>query len=158
MAKECREKNRVQYYKNRLYIAEDESLQTARAQGCHDSLVAANFRQEKTIEIVTKDSYWNGFSEWTRDYVRSCDECEHSKSLRHAKYGLVQPLGVPYAAWSSKSTEFITQPAQSQVKTQIMVAVDRFTKMAHFISLHKNTTAMDVADTFLRKFENITDC
>jgi len=114
MAKEWSEKNGVQYYKNRLYIAEDESLQTERAQGCHDSLVAANLRQEKTIEIVTRDFYWKGFSEWIRDYVQSCNECEHSKFPRHAKYRLVQPLGVPYAAWSSKSAEFITQPAQSQ--------------------------------------------
>jgi len=32
-----------------------------------------------------------------------------------------------------------------------MVVVDRFTKMAHFISLNKNATAKDVADTFLRE-------
>jgi len=30
-----------------------------------------------------------------------------------------------------------------------MVVVDRFTTMAHFIGLHENTTAKDVADTFL---------
>ena len=30
-----------------------------------------------------------------------------------------------------------------------MVVVDRFTKMAHFIGLHENATAKDVADTFL---------
>jgi len=32
-----------------------------------------------------------------------------------------------------------------------MVVVDRFTKMAHFISLHENATAKDVADTFLQE-------
>jgi len=32
-----------------------------------------------------------------------------------------------------------------------MVVVDRFTKMAHFIGLHENATAKDVADTFLRE-------
>jgi len=30
-----------------------------------------------------------------------------------------------------------------------MGVVDRFTKMAHFIGLHENTTAKDLADTFL---------
>jgi len=32
-----------------------------------------------------------------------------------------------------------------------MVVVDRFTKMPHFMGLHENTTAIDVADTFLRE-------
>jgi len=32
-----------------------------------------------------------------------------------------------------------------------MVVVDRFTKMAHFIGLHENVTAKDVADTLLRE-------
>jgi len=32
-----------------------------------------------------------------------------------------------------------------------MVLVDRFTKIAHFIGLHKKATAKDFADTFLRE-------
>ena len=39
----------------------------------------------------------------------------------------------------------------SQGCTLIMVVVDRFTKMAHFISLATNGTAKDVEDTFLRE-------
>jgi len=150
MPDEGREKDGLLYYKNRLYIPHDESLQTKIAQGCYDSVVAGHFAQEKTIELVTRDFYWKGLAEWIRDYVRSCDKCQHSKSLRHAKYGLLQPLEVPYAAWSSIATDFITQLPESQGKTPIMVVVDRFTKMAHFIGLHENATAKDGADSFLR--------
>jgi len=32
-----------------------------------------------------------------------------------------------------------------------MVVVDRFTRIAHFISLHENVTGKDVAETFLRE-------
>jgi len=52
------EKDGLLYYKNRLYIPENEALQTEIAQGCHDSLVGGHFGQEKTIEIVTRDFYW----------------------------------------------------------------------------------------------------
>jgi len=45
----------------------------------------------------------------------------------------------------------MTQVTESQGKTQIMVVVDRFTQMAHFIGLHENVTGKDVADTFLRE-------
>jgi len=58
---------------------------------------------------------------------------------------------VPYSAWTSISTDFITELPESQRKTQIMVVVDQFTKMAHFIGLQENATATDVADTFLQE-------
>ena len=139
------------YYKNRLYIREDESLQTEIAHGSHNSRVARSFGQEKPIRIVIGDFYRKGLADWTKDHVRSCDECQPSKSPRHAKYGLVQPLEVPYAAWSSIATDFIMQLPESQSKTQIMFVVDRFTKMDHFIGLHENVTVNDVAATFLRE-------
>ena len=103
------------------------------------------------IEFVTRNFYWERLTDWINDYVRSCDECQDNKSPRHAKYGLLQPLEVPYAAWTSISTEFITQLPESQGCTQIMVVVDRFTKMAHFIDLGTDATAEDVAGTFLRE-------
>ena len=85
------------------------------------------------IELVTRNCYWEKLTDWINDYVRSCDECQHNKSPRHAKYGLLQPLEVPYAASTSISTDFITQLPESQGYTQRMVEVDHFTKMAHFI-------------------------
>jgi len=145
MPDEWLEKDGLLYYRNRLYIPEDEVLQTEIAQGCHNSIVVEHYGQEKTIEIVTRDFYWKGLAEWIRDYVRSCDECQDSKSPQHGKYGLLQPFEVPYAAWSSITMDFITE---SQGKTQIMVIVDQFTKMAHFIGLDENVTAKGVAHTF----------
>jgi len=40
------EKDVLLFYKNRLYIPENKSLQTEIAQGCHDAWVAGHFRQE----------------------------------------------------------------------------------------------------------------
>ena len=139
------------YYKDRLFIPSNENLLTKIAKGCQDSKVAGHFVQEKTIELVTRNLYWEKLRDWINDYVRSCDECQHNKSPRQAKYGLLQPLEVPYAAWTSISTDFITQLMESQGCTQMMVVVDRFTKMAHFIGLATDATAKDVGDTFLRE-------
>ena len=139
------------YYKNRLFIPSNEELLTEIAKGCHDSKVAGHFGHEKTSELVTRNFYWEKLADWINDYVGSCDECQHNKSPPHTKYRLLQPLEVPYAAWTSISVDFITQLPESRGKTQIMVVVDRFTKMAHFIGLETNATARDVADTFLKE-------
>jgi len=49
------------------------------------------------------------------------------------------------------SVDFITQLPESQDGTQIMVVVDRCTKVAHLMGLATNATAKDVADTFLKE-------
>ena len=74
------------------------------------------------------------------DYIRSCDECQHYKSPRHGLYGLLQPLQIPFAAWTSISMDFINYIPESPGHTQIMVVVDWYTKMTHFIRLYKNVT------------------
>ena len=128
-----------------------EDLQTIIAKGCPDSQIAGHFGEGRTIAIVCRDFYWKGLTNWINDYVRSCDECQQNKSPRHARFGLLQPLQVSCAAWTSISTDFITQLPESQGRTQIMVVVDRFTKMAHFIGLEQNATAKDIANVFLRE-------
>ena len=139
------------YYKDRLFIPANEDLLTEIAKGCYDSKVAGHFGQEKTIELVTRNFYWEKLADWINDYVRSSDECQHNKSPSHAKYGLLQPLEVPYEAWTSISTNFIIQLPESQGCTQMMVLVDRFTKMAHFIGLATDVSAKDVTDTFFQE-------
>jgi len=102
-------------------------------------------------ENVTRDFYRKGLTAWINDYVRSCDKCQYNESPKDVRYGLLQLLQIPFAVWISISTDFITHLPESQGRRQIMVVVDRFTKMAHFISLNETTTAKDVANTFLRE-------
>ena len=91
---------------------------------------------------------WPEMDEWIKAYVRSCEDCQWNKSPRHAKFGLLQPLELPYAPWVTTSVDFITAPPESEGYTQIMVTVDRFSKMAHFVPLHEKETARDCATTF----------
>ena len=72
------------------------------------------------------------------------------KAPRYAHFKLLHTLQVPFAAWASTSVDFITHLPESAGYTQIMVVIDRFTKMAHFIRLEEKATARDVADMFLK--------
>jgi len=138
------------YYKDRLFIPDNEDLQTLIAKSCADSTIAGHFGQEKTLEIITQDFYWKRIPDWVNDYVRSCTTCQQAKAPRHARFGLLSPLQVPYAPWSATSVDFITQLPNSAGYTQIMVVVDRFTKMTHFIGLQENATAKEMAEAFLK--------
>ena len=87
--------------------------------------------------------------ETVNDYVRTCDNCQRNKSRHHSKYGLLQPLEVLYAPWKSISADFIEALPESEGETQIMVVVDRFTKIVHFVPLAENATATDVVKAFM---------
>jgi len=139
------------YHKERLFIPANEDLPTLIPKGCPHSQVAGHFGQEKTREIITEDLYWKGLTDWANDYVRSCTPCQQAKALRHARFGLLNPLQVPYTTLASTSVDFITQLPKSAGYQQIMVVVDHFTKMAHFIGLEEKPTLRDVAESFLHE-------
>uniref|UniRef100_A0A8C5M8S7 Integrase catalytic domain-containing protein n=1 Tax=Leptobrachium leishanense TaxID=445787 RepID=A0A8C5M8S7_9ANUR len=62
--------------------------------------------------------------------------------------GLLHPLPVPTRPWAHISTDFIVELPMSQRCTTIMVVVDQFTKMAHFIPCTGVPTAKETASLF----------
>jgi transposase InsO family protein len=108
--------------------------------------------QDKTIELVRRDFWWPKMDEWIIDFVRSCEECQKNKTTCHQQYGHLSPLELPYPPWQSIAMDFITDLPESEGCDQLWVIVDRFTKMAHFISLPKDgKTAKDLAIIFARE-------
>jgi cytochrome b len=74
----------------------------------------------------------------TIEYIRSCLECQKDKVIYHKPYGLLSPLELLYALWTSIAIDFITDLPLSEDYDQLWVIIDRFTKMAHFILLKKD--------------------
>lgn len=126
------------YYRNRLWIPEDDNLKKEIFESEHDSKIAGHMGQDKTLELIKRNFYWPSMNEEICDYVRSCIQCQRNKAPRHGRYGLLHPLELPYAPWQSIAMDFITDLPDSNGYTQIWVIIDRFTKMAHFIPLLDN--------------------
>jgi len=144
------------YYKGRLFIPSKEELLTKIVKGCHDSKVAGHFGQEKTILLVTRNFLWEQLCEWINYYVRLYNEYQHNKSPRHAKYGLLQPLEVPYSAWTSISVDFFTLLPESQGQTQIRVVVNLLQKWPSLLAQRQMRAQKMSRIPSLKKFENFT--
>jgi len=83
-------------------------------------------------------------------YVRSCDVCQHNQVIPHKKYGLLAPLEVLMRPWRGISIDFIVGLPKSDGYTKILVIVDRFSKMAHFIPLRTEEHITELALTLVK--------
>lgn len=139
------------FYKERWYIPNHRELKLKILSSLHDSKIAGHFGQFKTAERLRALFYWPKMDDDMEEYVRSCDTCQRDKASRHKKYGMLQPLEVPYTPRSSISMDFIVSLPESEGYTRIWVIVDRFTKMSHFIPLKTRATIEELAHIFLRE-------
>ena len=85
-----------------------------------------------------------------KEFIKTCDTCSCSKVSHHLPYGLLQPLLIPGQQWVSISTDFITNlPSTEFGFASVLVVVDRFTKMTHFILCSKVISRIEISDRIL---------
>jgi hypothetical protein len=87
-----------------------------------------------------------------REYVRGCSICQRNKTDHLHPAGLLRPLDVPQSVWSDISMDFVEGFPKVGDKSVVLMVVDRFSKMAHFIPLSHSYTTLTVAQAF---FEGI---
>ena len=140
------------FFKEFLYIPDDNSLKNDICFSVHDSPVGGHFGQEKTYRLFSRKFWFPKMRDFVIDYVSHCDTCQRIKDSRHPPYGLLQPLPIPEGPWKSVSMDFIVKLPLSHGFDSILVVVDRFSKMAHFIACNEAMSSLGLA---LLYFNNI---
>ena len=116
----------------------------------HGGGLAGHFGMVKTLEVLKEHFFWPKMLGDVTNIVGKCVTCHLTKSS--FKPGLYTPLPVPVRPWEDVSMDFIVAlPRTQRGKDAIMVVVDRFSKMAHFVACHKTDDASMVADLYYRE-------
>jgi len=88
------------------------------------------------------------------EYVKACELCVRTKAPRVAPPGFLQPLPVPFRAWSDISINYITPlpvcKRDNRWYRHILVVVCQLTKMRHFIPVTR-LSAEELADVFINR-------
>ncbi|GJP49956.1 hypothetical protein CLOM_g9113, partial [Closterium sp. NIES-68] len=117
----------------------------------HDVLYAGHFGSNKTLTGIAKHYYWPHLADDVQKFVTSCDTCQRMKSSKQKKAGLLQPLPVPEQPWQVVSLDFITGlPPTTSGHDAILVVIDKFSKMGHFIPTHTTARTEQTAQLFVR--------
>lgn len=116
-----------------LYVPDDHQLKLDVIKQCHNDPLAGHFGQKKTRHLASRYFYFPGMRDFIDRYVNGCQTCARNKTPRHKRYGLLQPLPIPVAPWTSISMDAIVKLPTSNGYDCIMIFVCRFSKMAHFV-------------------------
>jgi len=84
-------------------------------------------------------------------FVKKCSTCQLAKS-HVLPQGLYSSLPTPQAPWEDISLNFITKlPRTLRTKISIMMVIDKFFNMGHFIPCHTIYNASNVPNLYFRK-------
>jgi len=104
----------------------------------------------KTLDIPKEHFHWPRMGEDVHRVVFRCSICHIAKSQFHQV--LYAPLSIPLRPWEDISVDFVVAlPRTQRGKDSIMVVVDRFTNMTHFVACHKADDASHIVELYLRE-------
>ncbi len=136
-------------YKGKIVVPNNEFSKYTIVSARHDSILAGHVGRDKTLDLVWRDYHWPSARAYVYKYVATCEDCQRNKAMRHKPYGMLKPISVPSRPWKDISYDLIEGLPESQGFTDILVVVDRHTKMAHFILTDNRLTAERLARTLL---------
>ena len=138
-------------YKGKIYIPNNTELRAEITRLHHDNPAAGHPGRYKMLELVSRNYWWPSMSQFVNRYVEACDNCIRSKPKIGPSYKQLKPNETPERRWGTISMDFIMPLPKSEGNTGILVVVDRLTKMAHFITIKKEITAIETAETLMRE-------
>ncbi|CAI7834527.1 unnamed protein product, partial [Closterium sp. NIES-53] len=141
----------IAYHKGstKIWVPNYPPLRQLLLEEYHDVLYAGHFGSNKTLAGIAKHYYWPHMADDVQKFVTSCDTCQRMKSSKQKKAGFLQPLPDPEQPWQVVSLDFITglPPTKAGYDT-ILVVIDKFSKMGHFIPTHTTARTEETAQLF----------
>ncbi|EGG22119.1 hypothetical protein DFA_04237 [Cavenderia fasciculata] len=129
-------KNNCTIIKNKKHIAKilDES---------HAGYIGGHLGITKSYMKIRSNYFWIGLHSSIVKFIGSCDICQRSNKCK-AK-GFLTSLEIPQRNWMDISMDFMSLPTSKNGMDNLLVVVDRLSKMVHLMACTKEIDAVGTA-------------
>lgn len=135
------------WWKDKVYVP--GSMRKMILEQVHDRPAAGHWGSMKTLDLLTRTFDWPGAQTDVLKFCQLCKSCQSIKVDRRPPQGTMIPLPVPDRPWSTIGVDFIVKLPISEGFDSVMVVVDHFSKMSHFIPAKETWSAQDLAKSFI---------
>lgn len=133
---------------NRLFIPRC-SIHALLIKEVHDGSLVGHYEIQKTLSMLQEHYFWPKMISDVIKALARCGTCYSSKLSFHK--GEYKPLPVAEMPWEDVYMDFVVAlPRTQRGKDSIMVVVDRFPKMAHFVARTKVNDAKAISSLYFK--------
>ena len=134
-------------FKNNRLCIPKTPLRLLLVKEIHEGSLSGHFGIQKTLNMLSEHFYWPKMLGTIGKHILRCESCIKAKITFHK--GEYRPLPVADKPWEHVSMDFVMAlPRTQRQKDSILVVVDRFSKMAHFIACNKVDDAKHIAQLY----------
>ena len=134
-------------YKGLVYVPNNETLKCKIVQQFHNNIMG-HPGQWKTFELITREYYWPGMTEFIKSYIKGCATCQTTKIRPPVKVSL-KPNEIPKGPWETITMDFITDLPTSKGFDSILTVVDQHSKAIILSPCNKTITAEQTSQLLL---------
>ncbi len=134
-------RNGLLWYKQNWLHVPKGRMRDVLLKECHDGSLMDHGGVKRTTKFLKKSYYWPNLKADVEEYVKTCLTCQQNRTLDKKQAGLLQPLLILEGPWENVSMDFMVSLPPSRGFDAIMVVVDEFNKMAHFIPTNDSAMA-----------------
>ena len=136
-----------------VYILSSTAVRKKLMKIHHDDLYADYFEIEKTINLLQKKYYWQKLLKNVKNYVKTCDVCQHMKVSCHKSYNELVLLFISWRVWNFIVMNFIVSLFSlswwNWAYDVILVIINYYIKMMRYFSTTFNIDALELIELFI---------
>lgn len=105
----------------------------------------------KTLDLISWTFVWHNMCDDILTMIKFCEGCQKVDRDLRPPQGAMMPILIPGKPWSTLGVDFIVKLPISSGYDSVMVVVDHYSKVAHFIQAKESWSAAQLADLFVKE-------